>query len=32
MCGNSVSPNMSCALARANVPELVVRDDARRIA
>lgn len=29
MCGNSVSPMEACALAGANLPELVVRDEAR---
>lgn len=30
MCGNSVSPPIAAALVRANVPELIVRDDALR--
>lgn len=32
MCGNSVCPPVAAALARANVPDLIVRDVARRIA
>lgn len=32
MCGNSVCPPIAAALARSNVPDLIVRDAARRIA
>jgi DNA (cytosine-5)-methyltransferase 1 len=32
MVGNSVCPPMAAALARANVPELVARDEVRRSA
>ena len=31
MCGNSVCPPVAAALARANVPEMIVRDEARPV-